>query len=177
MADMCDANGDEDWVIWNGGLGVVTTAALGEVECGPNGRVAWLDEPFDMVGPFDLDLLETEGRISFAACMVMSRERWRLDQATLKRESATLRRAAQQRMDDTFERYVGRQRERHHRPAMADDRPHREALALPASGRLERKQINVAFRRQAQKAHPDAGGSHEQFVRISTARDALLAAL
>ena len=31
-----------------------------------------------------------------------------------------------------------------------------------------------AFRRLAQKAHPDTGGSHELFIRITEARNALL---
>jgi len=167
--------GDEDWVIWNGGHGLVTTAALGEVEIGPSGRVAWLDEPFDMVGPFDLDELERCGRIAFAACIVMSRQRWRDDQAELRRESIHLRRETQRRTEEAFARFAGRQRQRS-APPPPDDRPHREALDLPPTGVLARGQINAAFRRLAQKAHPDVGGDHEQFVRLSTARDALLAA-
>ena len=95
MHDAHAATGDEEWVIWNGGHGLVTTAALGRVETDSHGRKAWLEEPFDMVGPFSLDELEAQGRIAFAACIVMSRRRWQEDQAALKRESATLRRAAQ----------------------------------------------------------------------------------
>lgn len=60
------------------------------------------------------------------------------------------------------------------RPAPADDRPHREALNLPLDGALDPARIKAAFRRLAQKAHPNVGGSHEQFVRISRARDVLL---
>jgi len=51
---------------------------------------------------------------------------------------------------------------------------HRETLKLPFDGKLEPRQINAAFRRLAQKAHPDVGGSHEEFVRITEARNALL---
>jgi len=172
MGDASHITGDDEWVIWNGGHGLVTTAALGEVELGPNGRMAWLEEPFDMVGPFDLDELERCGRIAFAACIVMSRQRWQQDQAALRRDSVHLQREMQARMEAMFSRYSHHQ---HRTPAPPpDDRPHRETLALPLSGALARPQINAAFRRLAQKAHPDAGGSHEQFVRLSTARDALL---
>jgi hypothetical protein len=174
---MHDANGysgDEEWVIWNGGLGLVTTAALGRVELGASGRTAWLDEPFNMVGPFNLDELETHGKIAFAACIVMSRLRWREDQAALKHESLHLRRAAQERMNEDFARLSGRQSRQHSRRHPVNEREHREALDLPADGKLERRQINAAFRRLAQKAHPDVGGSHDQFVRITTARNVLL---
>lgn len=166
--------GAEEWVIWNGGHGLVTTASLGRVEIGTNGREAWLDEPFDMVGPFRLDDLETHGKIAFAACIVMSRQRWQEDQAALRRESMNLRRAAQERMNEEFARFSGRQSRRHGQRHPSDEREHREALNLPASGKLERRQVNAAFRRLAQKAHPDVGGSHEQFVRITKARTVLL---
>ena len=168
------ATGDEEWVIWNGGHGLVTTAALGRVETGSSGRKAWLDEPFDMVGPFSLDELETHGRIAFAACIVMSRQRWQDDQAALKHESRNLRRAAQARMNEEFARFSSRPGRHQAKLHPADEREHRAVLNLPASGKLERRQVNAAFRRLAQKAHPDVGGSHEQFVRITKARTVLL---
>jgi hypothetical protein len=174
MHDTWSAAGDDEWVIWNGGLGVVTTATLGRVEVGPEGRKAWLEEPFDMVGPFDFDELETRGRIRFAACIVMSRLRWQEDQAALKHESIRLRRAAQVRMNEEFARFFGHQGSRHAKRHPVDEREHRAALNLPASGKLERRQVNTAYRRLAQKAHPDVGGSHEQFVRITKARTVLL---
>lgn len=170
------AAGDEEWVIWNGGHGLVTTATLGRVEVGAGGRKAWLDEPFDMVGPFSLDELENHGRIAFAACIVMSRQRWQEDQAALKYESRNLRRAAQARMNEEFARFLGsgRQSRHHAKRQSSDEREHREVLNLPANGKLERRQVNTAYRRLAQKAHPDVGGSHEQFVRITKARTVLL---
>lgn len=174
MRDTYSAAGDEEWVIWNGGLGLVTTATLGRVEVGSSGRKAWLDEPFDMVGPFKLDELETHGRISFAACIVMSRQRWQEDQAALKRESMNLRRAAHERMNEEFAHFSSRQSRHHGKRQPLDEREHREVLNLPANGKLERRQVNAAYRRLAQKAHPDVGGSHEQFVRITKARTVLL---
>ena len=104
----------------------------------------------------------------------MSRQRWQDDQAALKRESIHLRRAAQERMNEEFARFFGRQGRHHSKRQPVDEREHREALNLPASGKLERRQVNTAYRRLAQKAHPDVGGSHEQFVRITKARTVLL---
>ncbi len=174
MHENLDLEDGEEWVIWNGELGLVTTATLGRIETGTEGRSAWLEEPFDMVGPFCLDTLVLHGRIAFEACMVMSRQRWRDDQVELRRESIELRRAAQRRMNETFARhYAGRGGHRQH-PKLFDERQHREILNLPMDGKLEPRQINAAFRRLAQKVHPDVGGSNEQFVRISQARNALL---
>jgi len=39
---------------------------------------------------------------------------------------------------------------------------------------LEVSQIKSAFRVIAKKTHPDVGGSHEKFIKITQARDALL---
>jgi DnaJ-class molecular chaperone len=41
-------------------------------------------------------------------------------------------------------------------------------------GKLEATQIKKVYRRLAQKAHPDIGGSHGEFLRITQARNALL---
>lgn len=174
MHDSSASADDEQWVIWNGALGLVTLVTVGRVEAGAGGRMAWLEEPFEMVGPFSFDELETQGRIAFAACVVMSRQRWQDDQVELRRESLHLRRAAQQRMNEEFARFSDRQGRSQVSRKPFDERKHREALNLPIDGKLERREINAAFRRLAQKAHPDVGGSHEEFVRITTARDALL---
>lgn len=172
-----DIDFDEEWVIWNGGHGLVTTATLGQIDAGPDGRQAWLEEPFDMVGPFCLETLLTEGRIAFAACLVMSRLRWQTDQAFLRRESLHLRRATEQCMRELLERLNSRHRYAPETRPVLDEAPHRQALKLPASGALDASQVKRAFRRLAQTAHPDLGGSHEQFVRLTRARDALLGAL
>ncbi len=167
----------EEWVIWNGANGLVTTATIGTVEVGVDGRTAWLEEPFDMVGPFSLDELETSGCISFAACLVMSRERWQQDQQALRQESLKVRRAAEARVRERVADFSGNHNG-HDRLAYqrrpVDEQRHREILKLPIYGKLEPRQIKAAFRRLAQKAHPDVGGSSEQFVRITEARNALL---
>ena len=165
---------EQEWVIWNGDHGLVTVVTIDRVELGAGGRMAWLDEPFDMVGPFSLDELETHGRITFAACIVMSRQRWQDDQVELRRASLEIRRATQKRMNEEFARSSGNHAGYQDKRKPFDEREHRETLNLPIDGKLESRQINAAFRRLAQKAHPDIGGSNEQFVRITEARNALL---
>jgi hypothetical protein len=165
---------EEEWVIWNGAHGLVTTVAIARVEVGACGRSAWLDEPFDMVGPFSFDELKRHGRIAFAACIVMSRQRWQDDQVELRRESLKIRRATEQRINEKFERLYGGHSQHQVNRKPVDERQHRETLNLPINGALESSQIKTAFRRLAQKMHPDAGGSNEQFIRITEARNALL---
>jgi len=147
----------EQWVIWNGSLGVLDMVTIGHIEDSDAGRSAFLSAPYGIVGPFNLDQLEAEGRITFGECLVMSRQRWQEDQVDLRREAMEKRRAFLARME-----------------LSEDDREHRETLDLPLDGTLEPSQINAAFRRLAKTAHPDAGGSNEEYRRISDARDALL---
>lgn len=160
----------EPWVIWNGRAGLLATAALGRIETMPHGaRMAWLAPPFDMVGPFNLDDLETQGRIHFEACTVMSRARWQADQADLRQTAFEQRRAAQERLHGQHQRAQSLRDTARHESA------HREALGLPKDGPLTPKVIKAAYRRRAQKAHPDAGGHHQAFIEITEARRALLA--
>jgi hypothetical protein len=144
----------QEWVIWNGSLGVLDMVTIGRIEDGEGGRNAFLAAPYSVVGPFSLDELEANGRISFGACLVMSRLRWQEDQAELRREGQAKRRAMLFRD--------------------LDEEEHRETLNLPIEGILHASDINSAFRRLAKTAHPDAGGSNEDYRRIADARDALL---
>jgi hypothetical protein len=148
---------NEEWVIWNGSLGILAMAALGRIEDDEHGRRACLAPPYDIVGPFSLDELETRGRIAFGECLVMSRQRWREDQVGLRREAHQKRRA-----------FFPVE------PDVDDDSEHRDALDLPIDGTLTRSEIKAAFRMLAKTAHPDAGGSAEHYRRIAAARDALL---
>ncbi|ATQ70320.1 MULTISPECIES: hypothetical protein [Methylosinus] len=149
----------EEWVVWNGSLGVLDKVAIGRVEAGEAGRMAYLADPYGVVGPFSLDELEREGRIAFGACFVMSSQRWKEDQVELRLQGRAQRRAYQARFsfDDD-----------------EDDQEHRKALNLPLEGDLDPAEIRAAFRREAKTAHPDAGGSDEQYRLIAEARDALL---
>ena len=168
------AEEEEQWVIWNGAYGIVDTVTIARVEVASGGRKGWLDAPYEMVGPFSLDELETSGKIGFAECTVMSRQKWQEEQVALRRESVEKRREAQARMFEEFARYNERRRQRPGRMGQFSDQEQRELLELPTGGALEVSQIKAAFRRLAKKAHPDVGGSHERFVRITEARDVLL---
>ncbi len=146
----------EEWVVWNGSLGILDKVAIGHIEDGEGGRSACLAPPYEVVGPFSLDELETQGRIVFGACLVMSRQRWQEDQDELRLEALEKRRAALFKLD------------------FNDDQEYREVLDLPMEGALKTAEINAAFRRAAKIAHPDAGGSDEDYRSITEARDALL---
>ena len=131
--------------------------------------------------PFSLDELETRRFINFAACTVMSRERWRDDQVELRRnarqkrrEFADKRRAAEEHRAEVREDHRQGWRRRRVGLSLRDQRPYRDFLGLPAEGALGASEINTAFRRLAKSTHPDAGGSHEEFVRLTEARAALL---
>jgi hypothetical protein len=148
---------EQEWVIWNGSLGVLDMVKIGRIEDGEGGiRSAFLAAPYSVVGPFSLDELEAEGRITFGACLVMSRRRWQEDQVDLRREAQELRRRQMFRLSPD------------------DEQDFREVLGLPAKGALKTAEINSAFRRLAKTAHPDAGGSNEDYHRITEARDALM---
>jgi hypothetical protein len=147
----------EEWVIWNGSVGIVAMVAIGRIEIGETGRHACLATPYDVVGPFSLDELEARGRIAFGECLVMSRWRWQQDQAGLRLEGQQKRRA-----------FLLSQ------PELNDDTGHRDVLDLPIEGVLSRSEIKAAFRMLAKTAHPDAGGSDEHYRRIAQARDVLL---
>ncbi len=165
---------EEQWVIWNGSYGIVDTVTISRIEVGSNSREAWLNEPYDMVGPFSLDELETGGQISFAACVVMTRQRWQEEQVALRRESLEKRRQAQKEMFEEFARYNERRSQRRNHFRQFNEKQQRELLNLPLDGALEAAQIKAAFRQLAKKAHPDVGGSHEHFILITEARNALL---
>jgi hypothetical protein len=147
-----------EWVVWNGSLGVLDLANLGRIEHGESGRTAWLAAPYDMVGPFNLDELERAGRIAFGACLVLSRERWKRDQTDLRLKAREQRRALARRF-----------------AFGEDDDEHRALLELSSEEELTAVGIKAAFRRRAKSAHPDAGGDHEAYIRLTEARDALLA--
>ena len=89
----------------------------------------------------------------------MSLRRWKEDQVELRLEGRKQRPAFQKRFDFDVD----------------DNQEHRKTLELPTEGELEPAEIKAAFRRMAKTAHPDAGGSGEDYRRIAEARDALLA--
>jgi hypothetical protein len=55
-----------------------------------------------------------------------------------------------------------------------EETAHRHVLQLPSGGALLKSKIEQAFKLCAKSAHPDAGGSDEQFKQLLAARDALV---
>jgi hypothetical protein len=154
-----------EWVVWNGSLGVLDMVAMGRIEQDSSGRNAWLAEPYDIVGPFNLDELETRGRIAFGACLVMSRRKWQEDQTELRLQAREQRRAYAEQFNREFAKRFAEP---------DDDSEYRALLELPAQGELTTAEINSAFRRLAKTTHPDAGGDHDAYCRLTEARDALM---
>lgn len=159
---------DEEWIIWNTALGLRDFVMIGEIDA--HQRKAWLDAPYQMVGPFSLDELCTNGLISFAQCVVMSKQRWQDERESLLEESRKKRRKAQQEFFEELEKNNKQKRDSFPQ-AQAE---YRSLLNLPNEGMLEISQIKSAYRKAAKKAHPDAGGTQEMFIRIKEACDALL---
>lgn len=164
---------EEQWVIWNSAYGIVDTVVLGRVERAQNTANAWLSEPYDMVGPFSLNELEENGQINYAACTIMSRQRWKKDQVKLRQESLKKRREAQ-RLFEEHVRENSYKRVRSGHFMTLSEKQCRELLNLPVSGVIKSSQIKTAYRKIVKKTHPDVGGSQETFVQITEARDVLL---
>jgi len=163
---------DKQWIIWNSSLGIRDFVMIERVQISNNRREAWLEEPYDMVGPFSMDDLERKGEIHFAQCVVMTKERWNKEQQLLRKESYERQRKIREK---TFEELDRRNRIRQ-QGEVSDEKVQRALLELPHGEILKPSQIKAAFRKIAKKAHPDVGGSHEHFVKVSKAKELLLAA-
>lgn len=158
------------WVIYNSSLGIRDIVTIGHVESSLKGHIAWLDEPYEMVGPFDLDELERYGEISFAACQVVSMQMWhekrqRILEAALKR---------QQELFEEVNNYNQNRHKTFNNFEKNNEKEMRKTLELPLSGKLEITQIKSAYRRLAKQKHPDLGGNHQEFIHLTRARDLLL---
>lgn len=163
---------DQHFIIWNSLLGIRDFVLIERVENTPFGFQAWLDEPYDMVGPFSLDELLSVGKISFAECDVISKGFWRENRLDILNHSFKRQQKLRQKI---YEELAQRNRMRQNRFYQLSELSYRETLLLPKDGTLTTLQIKAAFKKASKKAHPDAGGSHEEFVKINKARDELLA--
>lgn len=163
---------EEDFIIFNSDLGVRDFVTIGEINFETN--TAYLDEPYEMVGPFCLDELCTNGEISFAACIVMSEQIWEEKQALLLRNSFEKQRKSQKQFYEDIHNHNKRKRENQIDLNEQSQREYRKLLSLPIEGTLNVSQIKAAFRKVVKTTHPDVGGSHEMFIKITEARDILL---
>jgi hypothetical protein len=157
---------EEEFIIFNGSLGVHDIVTIGQINVTNDKTTAWLEEPYEMVGPFNLDELTSDHKISFAECMVMSVEKWKKERKTLLQQAFIKQQKIQQEHFENIRRY---NRQKHY-----NDKEHRELLSLPLEGDLKASQIKTAYRKISKKVHPDLGGSHEEFLQITLARDTLL---
>lgn len=159
---------DIEWIIWNSAIGIRDFVTIGEIDTEKS--VAWLESPYQMVGPFSIEDLMTHGEISFAECVVMSKQKWQEDRESLLAISMMRRRKAQQEFFEELEKQNKRKQHNH----IYEIEEYRILLELPISGKLEITQIKSAYKKAAKKAHPDAGGTQELFLRIKEAYDTLL---
>ncbi|MEA3522940.1 MAG: J domain-containing protein, partial [Campylobacterota bacterium] len=123
----------------------------------------WLDDPYDMVGPLNFQEFLFKEKIEFEACIVMTKKRWQKEQILLKKESYYRQQKIYQEFKKESKNYNNQSQEKH-----------RKLLCLPLEGKLEIAQIKTAYRKIAKVEHPDIGGSHERFILITEAKDALL---
>jgi len=168
---------DEEWVIYNDSYGIVDTVNISKIEANGTSLYGYLESPYDMVGPFDFNLLQTKGIIAFAACFIMSKVKWQEDQVALRRASLEKRQAAQAKMQKEFNAYNQARQKHLHGSFQRNEQHCRELLKLPLQTSLSVTQIKKAFKTLAKIMHPDVGGSHEAFVEIKQARDSLLASV
>ena len=92
---------DVEWIIWNSAIGIRDFVTIGQVDTQEN--VAWLESPYQMVGPFSIEELMVQGAISFAECVVMSRQKWNDERESLLAVSMRKRRKAQQEFFEELE--------------------------------------------------------------------------
>jgi len=165
---------EEQWVIWNGNYGIVDTVTIKRVEVKENSKDAWLDVPYDIVGPFDFCELEKNGYIHFAACLIMSRRHWQQEQKSLREESLKKRRKLDEKMYEDINRFNNAKSKFSNNFDFFNETQCRQLLDLPKEGTLQLRQIKRAYRLIAKHAHPDVGGSHDRFIKITQARDVLM---
>lgn len=161
---------DEALIIWNSTLGIRVWSSVGKIENG----MAWLEIPYEMVGPICLDTLLEEGAVDFAACTVMTRDRWEQDQFSLRRDAMRRLQEAEAERNDAVNRFNRRKQHQRSSKEAGDESACRLLLELPESGSLDVVQIKAAFRKKARILHPDSGGSHEEFIAISEAKSLLM---
>ena len=154
-----------DFIIWNSDLGLRDFVTIGEVDTKNN--TAYLDEPYEMVGPFCLEKLCKKSEISFAACIVMNEVKWKEKQKIFYKESFKNQEKLRKEFSENINKYNKKRR-------YSREQEYRKLLSLPLEGFLEESEIKRAFRKLAKTTHPDVGGSNEMFLKITQARDALI---
>lgn len=154
-----------DFIIWNSNLGIRDFVKIGEIDRKNN--TAYLDEPYEMVGPLCLNKLFSKGEITFAACVVMTEEKWEESKKQFYKKTLENQQKSNKEFYENINKYNKRKR-------YSNEKEYRELLSLPLEGLLKESEIKRAFRKLAKTTHPDVGGSKELFLKITQARDALI---
>jgi dTDP-4-amino-4,6-dideoxygalactose transaminase len=165
---------EEDFIIWNATLGIRDFVTIVKIEDELGIVNGWLDDPYEMVGPFSLEELRSCGEISFAQCVVMTKQRWHENKDRFQKEAYIKQAKAQKEFYEDIKKHNQKRQKFQYEQQQQSEKEHRELLSLPLEGELEIAEIKAAFRKAVKTAHPDVGGSHELFVKITKARDILL---
>jgi hypothetical protein len=168
--DNLDKYYEIDFIIWNSTLGISDFVSIGEIEQNNNKLEVWLDEPYDFVGPLDLDILLHKDELHFEACVIMSEKRWEENKNRFLFESY----AKQQHTFREFQEELNKRNKQKSQNHINQEIKYRELLCLPQNGTLKISEIKTAYKKKAKTEHPDMGGSHEKFILITEAKEALL---
>jgi curved DNA-binding protein CbpA len=159
-----------DFIIWNSTLGISDFVSISEIKKENEELLIWLDEPYDFVGPLKLKQLLKNDELQFEACVVMTEEYWEKNKNELLIQSYV----KQQHTFKEFQEELKRRNKNKSQHHSNQEIQYREILCLPLQGILNTTQIKSAYKKIAKTEHPDMGGSHENFIQITEAKEALL---
>jgi len=155
---------EDEFIIWNCSFGVRDFVSIGEIKKEKQLTKIWLEDPYDMVGPLNLEELLLDGEINFAACIIMTKQRWEKNQQKLRQE-------AYKKQKKIHQEFQENKKQLHQQN---NQQEYRKLLSLPLTGKLKVSQIKAAYKKLAKAKHPDVGGTHEKFVLITEAKEALI---
>jgi DnaJ-class molecular chaperone len=157
---------EEEYILWNPSLGIHIFVTIDQTKQSDDNTTVWLDEPYDMVGPLKFSELQEQGSIHFAECYIISKQKWKDDYATFMQEGLRKQNQTRQRHSQDIQDYNHRKDQ--------DQQKYRELLNLPKKGELSINQIKRAFWVVSKEVHPDLGGSDEEFIKITEAKEYLI---
>jgi hypothetical protein len=150
---------DEEYPVLTQFKGKLDYSKIGQLRPDKWGRSACLAEPFgSKMGWFNYEDLLQKGRAESQGYTVYTADCWNSN-----RDAEITKYMKQWFPKGPFA--VARD---------ANEIDHRRLLGLPTAGALLKSEIEQAFRIRARNAHPDSGGSHEDFQKLGAAKDALV---
>jgi len=150
---------DEEYPVLTQFRGSLDYAKIAEVRNDKYGRSGRLAEPFgSRMGWFSYDDLLKHGRAESQGFCVYTANFWKSNR------------------DAEIERYMKQWFPKGPFQSATDSKEaeYRRLLALPSASALLKSEIEQAFKIAARRAHPDAGGSGEEFKQLAAAKDALM---